>query len=234
MKENIRAYIEQGKVYYQNQQYKKAETCFQEVIDAKKDFADVHNYMGLILHQKQLFGDAIKSFEKALKINPRYTEALLNLSILYNDMGEYDKAKKLVLQSKKDASKTKAVMDPFIRSKLANKHAEVGDWYRGVGAFAQAVEEYQKALHLEEKYVDIRTKMAICLREIGQKDKCLVELKRVLKDNPKFADAHIQLGITHYAHHKKEEAVKVWKTAAKTFPTNKTLKMYLRFTEQKS
>lgn len=231
MQDDIRNWIEQGKFFFKTENYRKAEELFRKVVGKKKEFADVYNYLGLIAHEKGRYDDAITSFEKALQINPRYTEALLNLSILYNDMGEYNKAKKLVEQSKKDASKTKTAIDPFIRSKLANKHAEVGDWYRGVGAYDQAIEEYRKALEMEDRYVDIRTKMAVCQRESGRLKEALAELQRAVKDNPKFHDAAVQLGVTQYALGKKTEARKVWKDAAKRFASSRTLKMYLRFTD---
>lgn len=231
MQEDLRNYIEQGKYFFKTNNYHKAEEFFQKVIGKRKPFADVYNYMGLISHEKGEYDQAIKHFEKALKINPRYTEALLNLSILYNDMGEYNKAKKLVARSKKDSQKTKTAMDPFIRSKLANKHAEVGDWYRGVGAYEQSIDEYQKALDLEPGYVDIRTKMAISYRESGNPKEALTELKRAVKDNSHFLDAHIQLGVTYYALEKKTDARKVWKAAQKKFPKDETLKMYLKFTD---
>lgn len=231
MKDEIRNWIEQGRFFFKTENYHKAEEFFRKVIAKKKEFADVYNYLGLIAHEKGTYDEAIESFERALKINSRYTEALLNLSILYNDMGEYNKAKRLVEQSKKDAGKTKTAMDPFIRSKLANKHSEVGDWYHGVGAYEQAVEEYRKALELEERYVDIRTKMAVCHREAGNPKQALVELQRAVKDNVKFQAAAVQLGVTYYAVGKKNEARKVWKDAAKRFPHSRTLKMYLRFTD---
>jgi len=231
MKDDVRAQVEQGKFLFNTQQYKKAEDIFTKLIEKKKAFADVYNLMGLIAHQDGRFGEAISHFEQALKINSRYTEALLNLAILYNDLSEYDKAKKLVERSRKDSKKTKTAIDPFIRSKLANKHAEVGDWYRGVGAFKQASEEYRKALEMEDKYVDIRTKLAVCLREEGQKPKAADELKQAIKDNPDYPEAQVQLGVTLYAMGKTADARTAWKHAAKKFPSNETVKMYLSFTE---
>jgi tetratricopeptide (TPR) repeat protein len=233
MDNELRTLIEQGKTHFKNQSYKKAETCFKKTLVFKHDFADVYNYMGLIAHEGGHYSEAIRSFEKALKINPRYTEALLNLSILYNDMGEYDRAKRLVKRSRDEARKTPTAIDPFIRSKLANKHADVGDLYWGVGAYVQAVQEYKRALELEERYVDIRTKMAICLRELGKKAEALVELKRGIKDNPEFADAQTQLGITLYSMGKRGDARKIWKAAARRFQNNKTVRMYLSFTNSR-
>lgn len=225
--------IDEAKFFFKSQKYKKAEELFRKVVSKHKDFADIHNYLGLIYHEEGRYSEAIKSFKNALKINSQYTEAMLNLSILYNDIGKYDDAKKLVVQSKKDARSKKTAMDPFIRSKLANKHAEVADWYHGVGHFSEAVKEYKKALALEEGYTDIRTKMAICMREKGNAKGALEELKKAVKSkSSRCVDAHIQLGITQHGLGKKAEARKVWRAAAKKFPGNKTIKMYLRFTEK--
>ena len=151
----------------------------------------------------------------------------MNLSILYNDLGRYGEAKKLIKVSPENAKASRSVLDPFIRSKLANKHAEVADWYAGVGAFDEAVAEYRQALKLEETYADLRTSLAVCLREKGDLKGALEELLKATKTSPQYVDAHIQLGLTHYTLGKKAEAVKVWKSAVKKFPANETVKMYL-------
>ena len=39
------------------------------------------------------FRKAQNAFEHALAINPGYTEAALNLAVLYNDLGKYTEAK---------------------------------------------------------------------------------------------------------------------------------------------
>lgn len=231
---NISSLIDEAKYLYRSNKIKKAEGLFRKVAKLNDGFADVHNYLGLIAHEEGRYGEAIKSFKSALKTNPRYTEAMLNLSILYNDLGQHENAKKLVLRSRKKAKSSKTVtMDPFIRSKLANKHSEVGDWYHGVGEYAHAVGEYKKALELEPRYVDIRTKMAVCLREKGDKERALNELNKVVKDNSDFVQAYIQLGVTYYSMNKKTEARKVWRAAAKKFPQVQSIKMYLRFSGSK-
>ncbi|MBU0506933.1 tetratricopeptide repeat protein [bacterium] len=222
--------IQEGKFFFKTRNYKQAEELLKKVVAQKKDYADVHNCLGIIAHEEGRYGEAIKCFKKALQTNPRYTEAMLNLSILYNDLGQYENAKKLVNKSRKDAQSKTAAMDPFMRSKLANAHADIADRYQGVGVYDEAIKEYQKALDLEN-YGDIRTKMAVCKREKGDLKGALEELKKSIKTNAKFADAYIQIGITYYAMGKKTEARRAWTSASKKFPSNKTIKMYLRFTQ---
>ncbi|MBF0105426.1 MAG: tetratricopeptide repeat protein [Deltaproteobacteria bacterium] len=231
--DNIPSMIEEAKFFFHSQKYAKAEELFKKVVAQRKEFADIHNFLGLIAHEEGRYSEAVKCFTQALKINPRYTEAMLNLSILYNDLGQHDNAKKLVSQSRKDAqAKKRAAMDPFIRSKLANKHADVADWYKGVGLFKEAVDEYKRALYLEEGYADIRTRMGVCLREMGDTKGAIEELKKAVSTRDKCVDAHIQLGITKYALGKRQEARKVWQDASKKFPSNTIIKMYCKLTEK--
>lgn len=234
MEPDIRYWIEQGKEHFKNQAYKKAESLLLKVVASKHQFADVFNMLGIIYHQTGQFNDAIDYFKKALAINNHYTEAMLNLSVLYNDLGDYKHAKELVEKFKKDNKKTSGHMDPFIKSKLANKHAEVADMYRGVGLYKEAINEYGLALALAPTYHDIRTKMGICLRELGKKPEALKEFLKIVKDKPGYADANLQLGITYFSMNKKKEAKLAWTKLAKTAPQHPLVKTYLRLVADKA
>jgi tetratricopeptide (TPR) repeat protein len=188
--------------------------------------------LGVIHHNSGQFNDAVKFFEKALKINPRYTEALLNLAVLYNDLGKYQKARELYTKVQEKSREHKGgKMDPFIRAKLANRHAEIGDIYEGIGFFSEAVEEYQKALKLGPTFLDIRCKLAICLREQGKYTQSIQEFKKVIKANSRYLYAQVQLGVTLYAAGKAAEAVKQWRHVLKREKDHEGARMYLRLAE---
>lgn len=231
MEPDIRYWFEQGKEFFKNQAYRRAEGLLLRIVGSKHEFADVYNMLGVIYHQTGRFEDAISSFEKALKINPRYTEALLNLGVLYNDMGEYKLSKKLLDRSKKEAHKAGSDIDPFIRGKLANKHAEVGEIYRGLGLPARAADEFVKALDLCPNFQDIRLKLAVSLREEGKKEQALKELQRIAKEKGDYTDAHIQMGITLYGMGRKKEARQTWERLVKKRPNHQLVKIYLRLSD---
>lgn len=231
MESDIRYLVNQGKIFFKNQAYKKAENIFLKVVSSQHEFADVYNMLGIIHHQAGEFSKAITNFEKAIKINPYYTEALLNLSVLYNDLGEYKQARQLIQRSKKIAQTSRDKIDVFVRSKLANKHAETGDLYRGVGLYAAAIDEYQKALAHASQFHDIRNKLGICLREEGRKQDALKEFHRIAKERPSYVDARIQLGVTYYSLGKKSDALQVWKELAKSHPGHELVRMYLRLSQ---
>ncbi len=232
MESDIRYLLDQGKNYFKNQAYRKAEFIFNKILSNKKEFADVYNMLGVINHQTGQFNKAIGFFQKALKINPNYTEAMLNLSVLYNDLGEYRQSKLLLNKSKKETKKSKDHLDPFIKGKLANKHAEVGDLYRGVGLFDKAIEEYERALDLAPHFYDIRNRLGICLREEGKKKEAFKEFQKIYKEKPSYTEAQIQLGITLYSLGQKKEARNVWNKLIATNPKHELVKMYLKLSEE--
>lgn len=232
MEADIRYLIDQGKQFFKNQAYRKAEAVFLKLIGSQHEFADICNMLGVIYHQTGQFGKAISYFQKALKINPNYTEALLNLSVLYNDLGEYKQAKALLAKSKKKVEKSGDRIDPFVKGKLANKHAEMGDLYRGVGLYDRAAHEFNTALNMAPHYADIRYRLALCLREEGKKQESLKEFQKIVKEKPDYVDAQVQIGITLYCLGKKKEARGLWAKLAKVNPRHQLVRLYLRLSEE--
>lgn len=220
-----------AKQYFDKKEYHRAENYLRQVISRGVKYADVFNMLGVIEHIEGKFDSSINMFKKALKINPRYTEALLNLAVLYNDLGNYDEAKKLYSSLHAGRSTKHKKIEPVLKGKLSNLHANIGDIYRSLGLYEYAVEEYNKALELNPEYVDIRTKLGIAYRENGDLKNSLAELRKVVKHDPKYIHARIQLGVTYYSMKKMTDAKIQWKEAVKRDPTNEYAQMYLRLAE---
>jgi len=230
--ETFQELVELGKQCFENKDYGRAERYLRQVLTHNKGYADVHNMLGVICHIEGKFESAMDCFKEALKLNPHYTEAVLNLAVLYNDLGKYQEAKKLYGNLQKKKGNSSHDIEPVLKGKLSNMHADVGDTYRSVGLYKHAVEEYKKALALNPAYVDIRTKLGIALRELGQLESSLKELKTVAKEDPRYIMAKIQLGITHYSLKKLSEAKKEWESVLHQDPENESAKMYLRLCQK--
>lgn len=225
----IRELFDLGKRNFEGKNYARAEQCFVKVLRSGARYADVLNMLGVIYHVEGRFNNAIESFEEALKINPHYTEATLNLAVLYNDLGEYKKAKDLYSRIQK--RKSSSDMDPILRGKIANMHAQLGDTYREVGKYPEAIEEYKKALKLCPTFVDIKTKLGISYRENNQKELSVKELSNAIERDPAFKNAYLQLGVTFYSMGQQEKAARTWKELLKRDKENEVAKIYLRLCE---
>ncbi|HSA59983.1 MAG TPA: tetratricopeptide repeat protein [bacterium] len=232
MAHEIRDLVEIGKKHFESRNYARAEQYFQKILKTGARYADVLNMLGIIYHADGKFNNAIESFEEALEVNPHYAEATLNLAVLYNDLGEFKKAKALYariphIHDRKGATD----LDPILKGKIANLHAHLGDVYRGIGKYADAIDEYKKALKLCPGYADIRTKLGMSLRENGQKDQALKEFNAALGEKSAFKPARIQLGLTHYLMGQKDKASKAWKEVLAKDKDNKVVQTYLRLCE---
>ncbi len=229
MTPELRNLFDLGKKHFESRNYARAERCFLKLHRAGSRYADVLNMLGVIYHIEGKFNNAIESFEEALRINPHYAEATLNLAVLYNDLGEYAKAKNLYNRVQK--RKTTSDLDPILRGKIANMHAHLGDTYRGVGKFTEAIEEYKKALKLCPTFADIRTKLGISYRENKQTDLSIRELTQTLSQTPSCKGARIQLGITYYITGQKTKAARAWQEVLKQDKNNEVARLYLRLCE---
>lgn len=233
MKQPIQDLVERGKQCFENKEYAKAEHIFRKVLTQQPNYADVLNLLGVIHHIEGKFDSAIDLFEKSLKINPHYTEAVLNLAVLYNDLGKYKEAKKLYTHLRSTQTTKHKHIEPVLKGKLSNLHANIADIYRNLGLHEHAIDEYKKALSLNPKYIDIKTNLGIAYRENNQLKESLLELTEATKMNPHYITARIQLGVTLYSSDKLAEAKKHWNAVLEKEPENEYAKMYLKLCEQK-
>src|SRR5512142_3175912 len=137
-----------GRVYYLKKEYARAEQHLAQVVEQNQSFADVYNMLGVIYHDQGQYQKAQRAFEAALRINPGYTDAALNLAVTYNDTGKYREAQEAYQQALHHSGAAPGKLDTFVKGKLANMYAEIGDVYASSGMHAQAMAEYERALAL--------------------------------------------------------------------------------------
>ncbi len=216
-----------GKKLFEEKKYDTALQYLEKVTGEKNNFADVYNMLGLIYYGDSRFEDAIKSFKRAIEINPNYTEASLNLSVVYNELGMFDQSSEIYLHAKETRTDTQSYLDPYVKGKLANMHAGLGTIYKDLGFYAQAVEEFRKALELRPEFVDLRTHLGAVYRDMLDYANSVRELEDAIKTNPEYAPARIQLGLTCYTMGQHERAKTEWLKVLRQQPDNKMAQMYM-------
>lgn len=228
MAEDFNILLEEAKDMFDSGDYEKCEQVLLTLLtDESKKYADIYNTLGFIANQKRQLDTAVEYFEKAIKINPHYTEAALNLAITYNDLGEYAKAEKIFENAVHPAQIEDKVVDPFVLGKLANEHLVMGNKYCTLGMFDNALQEYRKALRLRPHFVDIISKLGVTLREKGEVDEAIRMFQKAISIHKTYIPAYIQLGIGYYAKGFLDMAIETWEYATQIDPTNKAAKVYL-------
>jgi tetratricopeptide (TPR) repeat protein len=151
----------------------------------------------------------------------------LNLVVTSNDLGKYAEAKTVYEKAMATSKRAPRELDPFAKGKIANMHAEVGDAYRAVSLYDEAVREYEQALALCPTFLDIRTELGATRREMGDLPGAIQELERVRAENPKFIAGRLKLGLVYYAAGRRDDAAAEWRAVLATDPDNRPAEMYL-------
>ena len=229
MDDRTRRLLDRGREHYAAGDYDKAARCLMPVLRNRHPFADVYHMMGVIYAQRGFSKRAQRMFEQALKINPGYTEAAMSLAVAYNDEGRYQDARDVYkhMMSARRKGSAPSPVDPFVRGKLANKHAELAEAYEQAGLLSDAIRERERALALCPTFIDIRSGLAAAYRAIGDLTAAAREYERVKKENGKLPGPRLQLGMTYYSAGRIDEAAREWREVVELQPANKFAKLYL-------
>jgi tetratricopeptide (TPR) repeat protein len=228
MDEHTKQLLLLGREHYHKREFDKAEQMLRQVLENDDRLADVHDMLGVICHSRGNFVHAEHHFERALAINPNYTEAALNLAVTYNDRGKYEAARRVYARIKGTSDGGAHALDPFARGKLANMHAEVGQAYADARLVREAIAEYEKAIALCPQFADLRTRLGTLLREANDLPRAREQYEAAVASRPSYAPARIQLGVTLLALGKSDAAAEQWRQVLDVEPDNVHAKMYLR------
>jgi tetratricopeptide (TPR) repeat protein len=232
MNERVKQLLVLGREHYGKREFEKAEQMLRMVLEEEDRYADVHDMLGVIAHSRGNFLVAERHFERALEINPAYTEAALNLAVTYNDRGKYEKAREVYSRIKVGPAGTTAGLDPFARGKLANMHAEIAQAYHDAGLIREAVREYEKAVGLCPHFADLQTKLGTLLRELNDLVSARKAYEAAIQAKPNYVPARLQLGVTLLSLGEPSAAEEHWKHVIALEPENSQAKMYLRMLER--
>ncbi len=225
MDEHTKQLLLLGREHYQKREFDKAETALRTVLEQNDRMADVHDMLGVICHSRGNFAQAEYHFERALSINPAYTEAALNLAVTYNDRGKYEAARQVYARIKGTPT---GGLDPFARGKIANMHAEVGQAYADAGLPREAIGEYEKAVRLCPQFADLRTRLGTLLREVNDMPRAREQYEAAIGSRPNYVPARMQLGVTLLSLGEADGAAEQWHKVLELEPENARAKMYLR------
>lgn len=233
--DKLKQAIALGREHYDKREYDKAEHYLLKVIaQGGNRFADVHNMMGVIHHDKGRLEEAREEFKRALDKNPSYTEAALNLAVTYNDLGEYDKAHAVYRNALVRDARGPNEVDGFAKGKIANLHAELAQAYLDIGMPNEAVQEYRDAIRLCPQFADLRVKLANVYRQMNDLPASRYELEEALRVKPQFNPARVAMGVLLLVSGQRQRALEQWEEVLKLEPENKTALMYLRMAKHPS
>lgn len=223
-----------AKELFEKREYKKAQLLLSDIIETESDdkelLSRVFFLMGNIFHIKGEVGKAIKAFNKCLSLDPSHTDAAISLSVLYNDIGQYEEATRIFETANKRVKSGQSedfLEDGHINKKFAAKHFELAEMYFTYNRLDEALFEYTKVRNLDPTNFEVRIKIAKTYAKKGFINKSFDELKSLALEEPNYTPARIALGVLYYGNGKILEAQSEWEKVLVKDPRNEEALMYL-------
>ncbi len=220
---------------FDKQEYKKAQVVLNEIIESDDKNIDALFLMANIFHINGEIGKAIKAFTKVLTLNPEHTDSAISLSVLYNDIGQYEEARK-VFEKANERVKSKGsgaglMEDAHINKKFSSKHFELADLYLSYNRYDEALFEFNKVVALDPINLEAKIKIAKVYAKKGFIAKAIEELRTLKNEEPNYAPARIALGVIHYGNGNVLEAQAEWEKVILKDPFNQEANMYLNLSK---
>ncbi|HEX6068342.1 MAG TPA: tetratricopeptide repeat protein [Longimicrobiaceae bacterium] len=221
--------IARGREAYARADYAVAVADLREVVGRQPRFADIHQLLGVCLALVGRPLEALESFDRALEINPRYVEALINRAITLHELGRYQDARaSFEAAAEADLEEGVGRFPSVLATRLAHAHAQLAELYQEGGARAEAAEQLRRAVDLRPRFADIRNRLAAAYIDLGDPYAAIRELEQILAVNPNFLAARINLGLAWYRSGDREAARREWEKCLTQRPDDPHVTAYLR------
>ena len=154
-------------------------------MNKKKNQTTEENFaLALQNHKKNNLQIAKKLYKETLKSSPYYEGVHSNLGILYNQLGEHQKAMNCYEKAIK------------IQPNNSAAYNNLGNTLKELGEYQKAISSYEKAIQINTNYTDAYYNLGIILSELGEYQKAMSSYEKVIQINPNYANAYYNLGNT--------------------------------------
>jgi Flp pilus assembly protein TadD len=167
-----------------------------------------HNDLGVAFVFRGDREQAVDEFKHALRLEPNYFAAYLNLANTLLDMGKHEEAV--------------AQFHEALRLKPADAkaHNDLGVALKSMGDVRAAVAEFQTVLSLRPDDVHAHNNLGVALKALGNMDGAIAEYRTAIRLQPSDLNAHYNLGLVMMESGNLEAAVAEFRTALHLRPND--------------
>ncbi len=202
-------------LYYSGQMARAEQAC-QNLLHAFPESLIIINIQGAILRKQGKLHKAVAVFDRAIQLNPDYTEAYNNRGNALRDLGriqdalnDYNRAIQLNQGfaeaynsrgiSKEDLGRFQEALSDYNKAiQLKMDYFEAyfnrGNVLKGLGRVQEALNNYNKAIQLKPNYAEAYNNRGNALKNLGRLQEALNDYDKVIQLKPDFVEAYYNRG----------------------------------------
>ena len=200
----------------------RAETLCRQSIEAKPDYAEAINSLGIIEFKRGKYEKAAENFKKTLEILPGYGEIYFNYSNALSLSGKPVEAEE---QLKRAIQFTPPNANPQIWIESLNNLAFA---YGSQQKFENAAENYERLLQIAPERADVRANYALILLQLKKIDEAQNQIEYSIRQNPDLPESYNNYGLILLEKKENQKAAEQFEKALQLKPDFKQAEENLR------
>ena len=218
-----------GLLAYQTRNLDEAERFFIRAACETDGFFELDLWLGKTLLERFKFNDAIKSFDKAIRLNRDYDQAHFYKGTTLLQQKKYEDAcvcftqaislrpdyaeayvnrgTTLREQYRYGDAKADFLKSILLQPDLADAHSNLGSVLQLEGRHAEAVPMYEQAIILKQDYVEAYSNLGVALNELKRFDESMEAYARAITINPDHLDTYVNRGNLLLSRKRFEQAI---------------------------
>jgi len=164
---------------------------------------------GVKLQREARYREAVKSFRKAVELDPNLAEAYLNMAFCLQRIRRFDEAIKALQQALQ-------IKPDFIEARY-----NLGTLYLKLSRYPEAIGELEKVVKARPYMAEARHNLGIALYHMNRYVEASTQFEEVIRARPKWAEAHYNLGLTWLRLSMKEKAISEFRETLRLNPSHR-------------
>ncbi len=221
--------LEHGRELLKAGQYQEALGLLSEAAAAEPANPVVHNYLGEAYFRLKRYQEAIDALNRAVSLDAGYLLPHIGLGIVYESLGETEKAKKefeevlSIGSPDPGASEVKLASDRLKRIEV-REHLSKGRTLYGAGKTEEALAEYNLAIAKDADNPQANLAAGFIYKELKRLRESYEAFKKVIEVQPGNVIAHLNMGEVHATAGAFEEAIASFREVLRLAPGSREAK----------
>lgn len=225
----VPVFVSLGDVYLELNRLDEAEASYTAALAANEKNAAALYGLGQAALSRRSYERAARYFEKALALAPEANRLHYALAMAYRGLGQTEKARaELALSGTVGVRAADPLVDGLRELvKGARLHLIRGRAALDARRFADAADEFRKAVAAEPGSVPAHFNLGAALSQLGDPGGAVEQFEKTLQLDPAHANAHYNLGLLLARQNQHERAVRHLREAVKASPADTGARLLL-------